>query len=74
MNVQQAQKEKDFFHVSLKPDLAVLARVRALVDDLCTDVRVPPSKAYDLKVAVSEACANAIAHSPDCGPVDVLLT
>ena len=40
-----------------------LRSVRAFVDEAAASARLGSERAYDLKVAVSEACANAVEHS-----------
>ena len=46
-----------------------LAEVRRFVDDVSNDLGLSEEHSYDLKVAVSEASANAIEHS---GGADIL--
>jgi serine/threonine-protein kinase RsbW len=40
-----------------------LKEIRRFVDELAADAALDPERAFDLKVAVSEACANAVEHS-----------
>ena len=47
-------------HVS--SDLDQLKKVRRLVEDVGHEALLDEDRIYDLKVAVSEACANAIEH------------
>ncbi len=42
---------------------ARLAEVRRFVDQVAAEVALDPERAFDLKVAVSEACANAVEHA-----------
>ncbi len=44
-----------------------LPKVRALVGRLCQDVGFSPTEVYNIKVAVSEACSNAIEHGSKYG-------
>jgi anti-sigma regulatory factor (Ser/Thr protein kinase) len=48
----------------VSPLLENLGEVRSLVEDLATAAHLDEEQTYDLKVAVSEACANAMEH-PD---------
>jgi serine/threonine-protein kinase RsbW len=49
--------------IKVKPETAHLADVREFVEDVAADVDLDPEKIFDLKVAVSEACANAVKHA-----------
>ena len=40
-----------------------LAEIRRFVEEIGVEARLDPSRVFDLKVAVSEACANAVEHS-----------
>jgi serine/threonine-protein kinase RsbW len=40
-----------------------LREIRIFVDELAQRAELDPERAFDLKVAVSEACANAVEHS-----------
>lgn len=42
---------------------ANLAEVRGFVEQVASEVALDPERAFDLKVAVSEACANAVEHA-----------
>lgn len=48
---------------SMEPHLAQLAEVRRFVEEVSAEFGLDPGRAFDLKVAVSEACANAVEHS-----------
>lgn len=47
----------------ISPELDRLADARRLVEEISREARLDEERAYNLKVAVSEACANAIEHS-----------
>jgi serine/threonine-protein kinase RsbW len=47
----------------LRPDLAEVQKARRLVEDIHDLCGLPEERTFDIKVAVSEACANAIEHS-----------
>lgn len=47
----------------LRADLAEVERARQLVDELRDLCALPEERVFDMKVAVSEACANAIEHA-----------
>ena len=49
--------------VSAASDLAALPTVRHFVDRLARDAHLSEEQSFNLKVAVSEACANAIEHA-----------
>jgi serine/threonine-protein kinase RsbW len=49
--------------LTVKAETASLAEVRRFVEDVTVEAEVETEKAFDLKVAVSEACANAIEHT-----------
>ncbi len=40
-----------------------LAAIRRFIEEIGEEARLEPSRVFDLKVAVSEACANAVEHS-----------
>lgn len=44
-----------------------LAQVRQFVEKIATEVGFKPSEVFDIKVAVGEACANAIEHGSPLG-------
>jgi len=48
-----------------------LGLIRALVADQARKYRLPEAKVFDLGVAVTEACANAIEHSPEAGDLHI---
>jgi len=52
-------------------DLSQIARVRRLVEHVALEAGASEERVFDLKVAVSEACANAIEHSAEQDEVDV---
>jgi serine/threonine-protein kinase RsbW len=47
----------------MESDLDQLAEARKMVDEVAVEARLDEERAYNLKVAVSEACANAIEHN-----------
>jgi serine/threonine-protein kinase RsbW len=49
--------------IRIKPETARLAEVRRFVEEVAADLALDPEKVFDLKVAVSEACANAVKHA-----------
>jgi serine/threonine-protein kinase RsbW len=49
--------------IKIKPETASLAEVRSFVEAVAADLCLEVEKIFDLKVAVSEACANAIKHA-----------
>lgn len=49
--------------LTLPPDLAEVVKARVLVDEVAALVHLSPSRTFDAKVAVSEACANGIEHA-----------
>jgi serine/threonine-protein kinase RsbW len=49
--------------LTVKAETASLAEVRRFVEDITAEVELETEKAFDLKVAVSEACSNAIEHA-----------
>jgi serine/threonine-protein kinase RsbW len=49
--------------LTVKAETASLAEVRRFVEDVTSEAEVETEKAFDLKVAVSEACANAVEHT-----------
>jgi anti-sigma regulatory factor (Ser/Thr protein kinase) len=48
--------------VKFEPDTARLAEIRRFVQEVASDAALDPEQVFDLKVAVSEACANAVEH------------
>lgn len=49
--------------IELKADSAELAEVRRFVEEAAQDAGLQTERIFDLKVAVSEACANAVEHA-----------
>jgi serine/threonine-protein kinase RsbW len=49
--------------VTISPQLDQLAEARALIQELAGEAGLDDEQTYNLKVAVSEACANAMEHS-----------
>jgi serine/threonine-protein kinase RsbW len=49
--------------LSLRADLAEVGRVRDLVDEIQALCGLSDERAFDVKVTLSEACANAIEHA-----------
>jgi anti-sigma regulatory factor (Ser/Thr protein kinase) len=57
--------------VSTPLDMTVLASIRMFVGEVARTASLCPERAYDLRVAVSEACANAIEHTSEPGQLTV---
>lgn len=49
--------------IQVQADTSQLSTVRQFVEDTASKVIRDPERVFDLKVAVSEACANAIEHA-----------
>ncbi len=49
--------------ISVAPDAVRLAEIRRFVEETAVEAALDEEKIFDLKVAVSEACANAVEHS-----------
>jgi serine/threonine-protein kinase RsbW len=49
--------------LSVDPVASSLAEVRRFVERVALEVELGAEKTFDLKVAVSEACANAVEHA-----------
>lgn len=47
----------------VRADAAQLAEIRRFVEEVATEAAVDLERVFDLKVAVSEACANAVEHA-----------
>ncbi len=71
MNVAQEQPDK-----ALKREIEVksrgrnLAKVRAFVEKFAIECGFNDSEVFEIKVAVGEACANAIEHGSPAGSAD----
>ena len=48
---------------SVDADACNLVEIRRFVESVAREVRLDEERTFDLKVAVSEACANAVEHS-----------
>jgi serine/threonine-protein kinase RsbW len=48
--------------IRVKAETAQLAGVRSFVEEVASDAALDVERIFDLKVAVSEACANAVEH------------
>jgi serine/threonine-protein kinase RsbW len=57
--------------VSAPLNMNVLAGIRMFVGEVAKTAALCPERAYDLRVAVSEACANAIEHTSEPGQLTV---
>ena len=57
--------------VSAPLNMDVLAGIRTFVGDVAETASLGSERAYDLRVAVSEACANAIEHTSEPGHLTV---
>jgi serine/threonine-protein kinase RsbW len=49
--------------LKVKAETAELGQVRRFVEEMATEAALDGERVFDLKVAVSEACANAMEHS-----------
>ena len=49
--------------ISVDPNTASLSIVRKFVEQVAGEVELEAERVFDLKVAVSEACANAVEHA-----------
>ena len=49
--------------ISVRAETASLAEVRRFVEKVASEIELDAEKTFDLKVAVSEACANAVEHA-----------
>lgn len=49
--------------ISVTPEPSRLAEIRRFVEEVGLEASLEPERIFDLKVAVSEACANAMEHS-----------
>lgn len=49
--------------ITVGADTAHLARIRDFVEEVSAEVALDLERVFDLKVAVSEACANALEHA-----------
>jgi serine/threonine-protein kinase RsbW len=49
--------------IRVKAETAQLARIRSFVEEVASDMALDVERIFDLKVAVSEACANAVEHA-----------
>ena len=59
--------------LSVDPTTAKLADVRRFVEQVAAEVALDLERAFDLKVAVSEACANAMEHAGcESTPLEIL--
>jgi serine/threonine-protein kinase RsbW len=52
--------------IRVKAETAQLAKVRDFVEEVAIDASIDVERMFDLKVAVSEACANAVEHAGCC--------
>jgi anti-sigma regulatory factor (Ser/Thr protein kinase) len=58
--------------LTIPPDLARLAEIRQMVVDIAGALPLSRGRTYDLKLAASEACANAIEHGTGPGPIEIV--
>lgn len=49
--------------ITVKAETAQLAQVRRFVEEVAGELALDLERVFDLKVAVSEACANAVEHA-----------
>jgi anti-sigma regulatory factor (Ser/Thr protein kinase) len=60
----ETDRSRDFSRtIRIKPETSRLAEVRRFVEDVAAEVGLDAEKTFDLKVAVSEACTNAVKHA-----------
>jgi serine/threonine-protein kinase RsbW len=58
--------------IRVKAETSRLAEIRRFVEEVATEVALDLERVFDLKVAVSEACANAVEHAGcDAVPLEV---
>lgn len=57
--------------IRVKPETGRLAEVRRFVEEVTAGLPLDMEKVFDLKVAVSEACANAVKHAGRQTPVEI---
>jgi serine phosphatase RsbU (regulator of sigma subunit)/anti-sigma regulatory factor (Ser/Thr protein kinase) len=67
----QAPGEEFCRRLVLPPDLSLLTQCRALVEEVGELVGLSAERIFDFKVAVSEACSNAMEHAGESGEVRV---
>jgi serine/threonine-protein kinase RsbW len=58
-----ASSRKYNWATRVKAETAELARVRKFVEQVAAEAALEGERVFDLKVAVSEACANAMEHA-----------
>lgn len=58
--------------LSLAPQLKELGQVRSFVGEIAVEAGFQPEKVFDIKLACSEAIANAIEHAQEDGGVEVI--
>lgn len=58
-----AQPAHQCRRITVEAQPARLAAIRRFIEEIGEEARLEPSRVFDLKVAVSEACANAVEHS-----------
>ena len=49
--------------ITVSADTVHLARIRTFVEEVAAELSLDLERVFDLKVAVSEACANAVEHA-----------
>jgi serine/threonine-protein kinase RsbW len=49
--------------ITVEADTAQLVHIRRFVEEVATEIALDLERVFDLKVAVSEACANAVEHA-----------
>jgi serine/threonine-protein kinase RsbW len=58
-----ASGREDYRVLKVKAETAELGQVRSFVEEVAIGAALTEERVFDLKVAVSEACANAVEHS-----------
>ena len=56
-------RDQGRFFLAIPADLAELSKARLLMEEVGRAAHLPGDRVFDLQVAVSEACANAIEHA-----------
>ena len=63
---------KNLGSLQIHSDLACLGEVRRFIEQVSSEVGLSTERAYDLKVAVSEACANAVEYGRPDDKIDLI--
>ena len=71
-SIQELENTARCVRVTVPPSLEHVAELRGRIAATAVRVGLTPERVYDLKLAVSEACANAIEHATAQGDIDVV--